>query len=329
MNSIYDLGIQVIIYLQSLGEGLVTFMKLVTFFGNEDFYILIMPALFWCVDAGLGLRLGIILMLSNGLNFSLKLAFHGPRPPWYSPDVRAFVSETSFGAPSGHAMNAVAVWGFLIKAIQRTWVWLVFSMLILLIGLSRPVLGIHFLFDVITGWAFGLILLWLSLRLEVPLVRWLSNQRQSTRWLVAYSAVIAFILLGVLVKASLSGFQIPSSWIENAANASPVSSVIDPFSLSGLMTSSGAFFGLIAGALWLHTRGGFSAAGALGKRLLRFPLGLLGIILIWYGLGAVFPRGDYLLAYTLRFSRYFLVGVWVTGLAPMVFLRLNLAQPKN
>src|SRR3989337_578653 len=114
MNSIYDLGIQVIIYLQSLGEGLVTFMKLVTFFGNEEFYILIMPALFWCVDAGLGLRLGIILMLSNGLNFSLKLAFHGPRPPWYSPDVRAFVSETSFGAPSGHAMNAVAVWGFLI-----------------------------------------------------------------------------------------------------------------------------------------------------------------------------------------------------------------------
>jgi hypothetical protein len=51
----------------------------------------------------------------------------------------------------------------------------------------------------------------------------------------------------------------------------------------------------------------------------------MGVIALWYGLGAVLPRGEEWLPLLLRFLRYSLVGLWVTGAAPWVFVRLNLA----
>ena len=44
------------------------------------------------------------------------------------------------------------------------------------------------------------------------------------------------------------------------------------------------------------------------------------------GLGEIFPRGDGLLVYSLRFLRYALVGWWVTGGAPWVFMRFKLNE---
>ena len=71
----------------------------------------------------------------------------------------------------------------------------------------------------------------------------------------------------------------------------PTAAPPDPLALSGLISNAGVFFGLAAGALALNTRGGFATAGLWWKRLLRFPVGLTGVFLLWYGLGAVFPRG--------------------------------------
>jgi hypothetical protein len=66
------------------------------------------------------------------------------------------------------------------------------------------------------------------------------------------------------------------------------------------------------------------------QRLLRYPIGLVGVLIFWYGLGLVFPRGDDWLAYTLRYIRYALIGVWITALAPLLFMRLGLAKrPEN
>jgi hypothetical protein len=133
------------------------------------------------------------------------------------------------------------------------------------------------------------------------------------------------ILAGALVRMGLSNWQMPAAWLENAAAASPQMLETGPLSLSELMTSAGALFGLAAGSIWLYDRRGFETRGPMGKRLLRFPIGLVGVIGLWFGLGALFPRGEFLLAYILRFLRYFLVGFWISALAPLVFIRLGLA----
>lgn len=326
VEAAYDSGVTFIVYLQSLGDWLIPPMQFFSFIGREEFYLLVMPLLYWSINHILGLRVAMILTLSSGLVELLKMAFHSPRPFWYSAEVRSFVAETSFGVPSGHAQNAASIWGLVASYLRRTWAWGLFTLLILMIGLSRVTLGVHFPVDVVVGLLLGFLLLWMFLLLEAPVLAWLLRQPLAVRMLVAFAASLAFVIAGVLIRDSLAGFEIPPGWLENAAEEIPLEPPITPFDLSTLLTSTGALFGLAAGALWLYDRVGFNAAGTVRQRLLRYPIGLAGVIILWYGLGLVFPRGDFWLAYTLRYIRYALVGVWITGLAPLVFMRAGLAM---
>jgi membrane-associated phospholipid phosphatase len=113
-------------------------MGFFTFLGQEDFFFLVMPALLWCVDSQLGLRVGVYLALSAGMNSLFKFAFHAPRPYWVDGGVRLLGgAESSFGMPSGHAQNAVVVWGMLAAHLRRKWGWVVAGLLIFFIGVSR------------------------------------------------------------------------------------------------------------------------------------------------------------------------------------------------
>jgi len=94
---------------------------------------------------------------------------------------------------------------------------------------------------------------------------------------------------------------------------------------SRTFTSAGTFFGMAVGLAWSNSRGGFQASGPVWMRALRYVIGLVGVLVLWMGLGAVFPRGDGLLVYSLRFLRYTLVGWWVTGGGPWVFQHFKLS----
>lgn len=95
-------------------------------------------------------------MLLNGM---LKYAFHRSRPVWDNP----IIMIATFSFPSGHAMAATLLYGFLaafgVRKMQG-WRWRVLAvlaagLLIVLIGFSRLYLGIHYLSDVLAGMAAG------------------------------------------------------------------------------------------------------------------------------------------------------------------------------
>ena len=325
MDVIWQLGIQVVLFLQGLGAWLVEPMKLITFLGNEEFYLFVAPAIFWCLDMNLGLRLGLYLMVSSSFYTIIKMAFHSPRPYWIDTHVKAYSTEISFGAPSGHSQNAVVVWGTLAAWIKRAWAWIVGFALIFLIGLSRTYLGVHFPHDVLLGWAIGALLLWILLAYEPHLVGWLKRYNPEHQVLVALGASFLIILLGVLMRLMLGNWSMPEVWAQNAFLAAPTSDPPEPLALSGLISNAAAFFGLSSGGIWIKSRGGFYAGGPALQRLLRFLIGLAGVVILWYGLGAVFPRGETLMPLILRYIRYSLIGLWITGLAPMLFIRLDLS----
>ena len=56
METLLNSGIGIILAFQSLGEWLLAPMKLFSFLGTEDFYILALPIIYWCFDAALGCR---------------------------------------------------------------------------------------------------------------------------------------------------------------------------------------------------------------------------------------------------------------------------------
>ncbi len=329
MNNLYELGISVVLFVQNLGVWMTSPMKFISFFGTAEFYLLIMPALYWCVDATLGLRIGIILLVSNGLNYILKVAFHTARPFWISRQVNSLSFESSFGMPSGHAQNSAAVFGLLAASLKRRWVWVVSLMLIFLIGFSRVYLAVHFPQDVIVGWIVGFILVWSFLRLERPVTDWLAKQNLGTGILAAFILSLVILIVGIIVRVISSEWQLPLAWMENARLAFPLEELIDPLNMSPLLLSCGALFGLSAGGLWISSRGGFDAKGSWWKRVLRFLIGVLGVGILWMGLGAIIPDQDNYLGYLLYYTQYAVIGLWIAALAPMLFLRLSLAEAKK
>ena len=323
MNEWLAWGIPVIAWLQGLGDWLTTPMKFFTFLGTEEFYLIVMPAILWCFDVRLGTRLGLILLASDGLNGAFKLAFGWPRPYWVSDQVRALASETSFGLPSGHAQNALALWGRLAVGLRRRWVTWAAALLILLISVSRLYLGVHFPSDAIGGWLAGGILPWAFVRLDSSAAGWLGRLSPSGRVWVAFGASLAILALQFGAFLLTQSRPIPAEWAERALAAT--GEAIAPRSLEGMFATSGLLFGFGAGAGLLSAWGGFEAGGAWVKRLARFGIGLIGVLAIWLGLRMVFPGGEEPLALGLRYVRYAAAGFWVAYLAPRVFAWLRLA----
>src|SRR3972149_3590645 len=112
MEAIWQWGIGLIISLQQFRgpalDGLFTFF---TFLGDEEFYLLLLPLLFWSVDFTWGARVGFIFLLSAFVNSILKDGFAHPRPYERNPGVKIGDAE-GYGLPSGHAQLSAAVWGW-------------------------------------------------------------------------------------------------------------------------------------------------------------------------------------------------------------------------
>lgn len=325
MQILVDFGISLIISIQSAGDWLIAPMKFFSYLGNEEFFLLVLPLIYWSIDSALGLRVGVVLVTSNLFNNIFKVIFAGPRPYWVSSHVRAlWTSETSFGIPSGHAQNAVSVWGMIAAYYKRTWVWVTAIVVMFLIGFSRIFLAAHFPHDVVFGWLLGAVLLWAVNYFWEPVTAWVGPKPLGQQILIAFIASMLFVVLGYGATSFRSGYQVPDAWMASAALVNAEEP--DPISPDGSFTSAGIFFGLGAGAAWIISIGGFQAAGPVEKRALRYVIGLIGVLILYMGLGQIFPRNDDLISYALRFVRYSLIGFWVAGGAPWVFKRFKLAE---
>lgn len=319
MHAVLEFGVRLIVALQGWGIWSVLPSKFLSFLGTEDFFIVTLPIIYWCLDSALGIRLVLILLLSSSVSDALKMAFHGPRPYWYSTRVNGLGNESSFGFPSGHAQDAVVVWGTLAAYLRKGWVWFVAILLMFLIGMSRLFLGVHFPHDVFFGWLVGALLLWIFISFWDPLVAWVKKQGMTRQVLGGFLLSLLMICLPLIpyIWLVVTNWAPPQAWASYATQA---------VSMQSSVSSAGIVFGLILGLAWLGRQGGFQIHGAWWKRTLRYLLGIAGVLAIRSALKFIFPEGVSFLAYFLRYFRYFLIGLWVTGAAPWLFIRLKLSE---
>lgn len=146
-------------------EGLTQFLTFITHVGDSTGYFVVI-AVFIVLLIVLRrswkfvFQTGVVLLLATLSNVVLKQIINRARP-----DADHLVVVHSLSYPSGHAMSAMAFYGFLIfltarykmNYVLKVILILVFASLIFLIGLSRVYLGVHFPSDVIAGYIGGLI----------------------------------------------------------------------------------------------------------------------------------------------------------------------------
>jgi membrane-associated phospholipid phosphatase len=111
---------------------------------------------------------------SAATTYLLKHIFFRARPI-----VEALYLETGSSFPSGHATATMALYGFLLYTIWKhdkhylkKPLAVFLFILIILVGVSRLYLGVHYLSDVLVGYAIGFIWLLLSIKLHKLLLRW-------------------------------------------------------------------------------------------------------------------------------------------------------------
>ncbi|HKJ26078.1 MAG TPA: phosphatase PAP2 family protein [Anaerolineales bacterium] len=327
LDTLFDLSINLTYWLQGLGPWLTPVMRFFTFLGNEEFYLFVMPVIAWVIDYDLGVRVGVMLLLTSNLNEMLKLSFRMPRPYWVNPEIGNVASPAGgYGFPSGHAQNSAAIFGIMAATLKKKWFTVVVIFTVFMIGLSRIYLGEHFLADVLGGWLVGGLILWIFLKLYSPVKEWFAKQTIARKIATAFILSLVLIAITALILAVPSNYQVPAEWLANAHTAYPEEE-LDPFTIKNSITTSATLFGLMTGIIWTQTSGGFAAhRGAWWKRVLRFLVGIIGMVVIWLGLDLLFPDNGDLLSYLLRYLRYGLVGLWASGGAVWTFIKLRLAE---
>lgn len=315
MNPFLDWGIPIIVWLQSLGSWLTPIMQGFTFLGDEQFYLLILPIFVWWIDVGLGLRIGIGLLLSAGINGTVKLLFGMPRPYWVEPRVLGLSEGTSYGFPSGHSQNALVVWGRLAAWFKGRWVKIGLGTLIFLIALSRLYLGVHFPTDVLGGWLIGGLLLWALIRFDKPVRNWLGRQSLGGQISTVILLSLLILVIGSIAFISTND-RIPDYSIHPHA---------DPQTPDDFITAAGTLLGMGIGGALLLDWGQFRTNVGWPKRIGRYILGVIGLLGLYLGLSAIFPREPVLVAAIFRYLRYALLGIWVTYLAPRLFSLVRLS----
>ena len=296
MESVLNWGIEVVLWFQQFSPALDLPFKVLTSLGDKEFYLLLMPLVYWCIDRRPGARLFMLLLFSACLNEGAKLLADQPRPFNYDPRVIKFVHEDSGGLPSGHTQSAVVVWGYLAYCLKKKPLWLLAGFLILAIPLSRIYLGAHFPTDLLGGYVLGALVLFLFLRLDSVLESWFTQKG------LLYQLCMSMGLPVLLILFVPSGNE-------------------------GLLTALGALMGVATGVVLERRWVRFSSEGRWWQQVIRYLVGIVILVGVWLGLRFAFAQLEPADLY--RVIRYALVGMWGGLGAPWLFVQLKLAEKKR
>jgi membrane-associated phospholipid phosphatase len=293
MESILDWGIRVVLWFQQFSPGLDVPFKAFTFMGDQPFFMLLLPLVYWCLNRRVGARLTILFLFSAYLNTVAKVLTAQPRPYQYDPQVLQLYKAGGGGFPSGHTQNAVVVWGYLASHLRRVGPWILAGILMLFIPISRLYLGLHFPTDLLGGYLLGAALLLVYLRLEPVVEAWL--MKRGLAWQICAGLLVPLLMIVLFPSNGKYG-------------------IITGATLMGM----GVGFALER--RWVR----FESGGMWWKRVLRFLIAVPVLFTLWLGLRKAFyglePDQIY------GFLRYALVGLWSGLGAPWLFVRLRLAD---
>jgi membrane-associated phospholipid phosphatase len=284
--------------------------------GDVTGYILIVTLIYVSFDKTLGVRLSVLALLTMCLNHVLKIIIKNPRPfiregtylrEWAVSRQTALELATEYSTPSGHAMAGAAFYSYVYAIAENRWVKVAAATLIVVTGLSRPYLGVHYLEDIISGWAIGLV---------VGVVAVYKSEQITDLWeKLSYKGQIEIAILFSMVL-----------WIATI--------VINGWRIDGqpraFLGYAGFLTGIVIGRpLELKIVDFDPRSYGIAAKIARY---LLTVVLVIVSLGAlgILARAvapDFsMVGYVCQYVRYTAAGVINIFLAPLIFTAIGLAD---
>ncbi|MFX1572455.1 MAG: phosphatase PAP2 family protein [Promethearchaeota archaeon] len=292
-----------------------TIFGIITYLGDPTVFIIIILVLFLAYNKSFAKNLGLSLLFSYYLGGLIKEIFKDPRPTTNEDSTEDYgLIETSYGFPSTHSQNAVTFWGYISYEFKDKYKYkaisivpLILSALIFLVAISRLIIGVHDLQDVIGGLLFGIGFILAFIYLE-PIF---SKQFNKLSFVIKIILVVG-VCMGLFLFGTL---MFPSAGLN----------LVDPPLLyrdeGAFAQTSGALLGLGIGYLLEQEFVQYNPSELNNK--IKIINIVIGIIIIF----AVFLPLDYLLkidSVIYRFVRYAIVGFIAIYLVPLICTKIDL-----
>jgi membrane-associated phospholipid phosphatase len=295
----------VLLWLQAVmvGPGWEAFWRAISSLYQEDWLLGLAAVLFWVADRSFARLFTTLAVCQAWLNVFLKGLFGVPRPAAGGALRVADVPlDTAYSQPSAHAQGSAALSAALAWYLRRPWFTALAVAVMLLVGVSRLYLGVHWPLDVLLGWLIGLGIALLLIGIWPYAARAAGRLPFEARLLLALAAPAAMLLASEMVPfvARLEVRYLPGA----------------------LGALAGVWFGTLLEERYLP----FDRRGPLAWQVAKCAVGLVLVLAVRLALKPVLGDDGWP-----AFARYAVVGVTVSGVAPALFAWLAgalLARPR-
>ncbi|MFX1374473.1 MAG: phosphatase PAP2 family protein [Promethearchaeota archaeon] len=293
-----------------------TIFKIITYLGEPEVFLVIIIMLYLAYNKKVAKNLLLSILASYYINEWVKDLFQDTRPDGNIDSSEKYgLIEESYGFPSGHSQNGTAFWGYLSYTFKDNGKYklipiipVILSCVIFLVAISRLVIGVHDLQDVIGGLLIGIGVLLGVIYLEPVFTEQFNRLNFVTKIIAIILISIALFLVGTLIfpKAGLGLATTPTP---------PPYADAGAFSLVG-----GVLLGFGIGYTIEQEYINYDPSHLPNKK--RFINLLIGLVISL----AVFVPLEYLLEIDstfYRFFRYALLAFIVSYIIPLIYIKIN------
>ncbi len=276
-----DTMLNIIRTIQSISSpALDTFLTLFNYLSQQYFLVVLVALVYWTFDKKKGEQLAYALIFTIAFSCGIKGVFKVKRPYNY-PGIRVVNKGTApgYSFPSADTSAAASVASTFSAWTKKPVLWLLLGLYALTIAFCRVYFGLHFPTDVLGGLVIGI-----TIGFGTNYI--LKNIKDTVKlYIISGALLLSFIFFG----------QEP-----------------DYFKTLGLM------LGAICGIIIEHKFVNFNCQITPGKKVLRFSLGIAGLIIIVLLSSAFMPENN--LCYVIE---KFLLTFFAVGVYPVIFKKFN------
>ncbi len=290
--------------------------KAITYLGDPIVFIIIVAIIYLAYNKKIAKNLTLSLLFSYYLNGIIKEIFQDGRPPGNTDLTEELgVIESSYGFPSGHTQNGTSFWGYisyefkdLKKYKEIPIIPIVFSVIVFLVAISRIIIGVHDLQDIVGALLIGICFLLAFIYLEPIFTKQFNKLNLITKLVITVIVSLGLFLIGT--------FLWPRAYVQLATqNFPPDYSDNGAFGLVG-----GVLLGFGVGYILEQEFVNYDPSQLTNKqKVLNVIIGLVIALVIFIPL-------EYLLEIDsafYRFGRYAILSFVVAYVVPLICTKIN------